>query len=251
MKIEWPKVSIIIPCYNYREYVLNTVESCLAQDYRGPFEVIVVDDASTDGSASEIDRKFHTQVRIIRLGVNRGYSAAKNEGIRKSTGDLIVTIDADDMLTIDSIRLRAEAFLNYPETLMVHALAWVIRGPGDMGYWIKRLYKIDYGRTKKIHAQTVMLRRSVHRDYGLYDEKLRSRSDNEMWHRLIDVAKIGDRIMALDVPVAFYRKHEFSMIEYRKKNPNYNTQQTTILEEQKALRLREGITRENTPYLKK
>lgn len=247
-----PKVSIVIPVFNYEDYVLNTIDSCLQQDYKGPIEIIVVDDASTDGSAAKINRFYRNHVRFIPLETNRGYSAAKNEGIRRSTGELIATIDADDMLTIDSIRARVNAFIEHPETLMVHALAWVIKGDGDLEYWMRRLYKISYGtKGAKIHAQSVMLRRSVYRDYGLYDEELRSRSDNEMWFRLIAVGRIGDRIRFLDQPVAFYRKHDLSMIQYRKKNPGYNNQQTTILENQKEMRLREGITKKNTLFLKK
>jgi glycosyltransferase involved in cell wall biosynthesis len=247
-----PKVSIIIPCYNYKDYVLNTLDSCMGQDYKGEYEVIVVDDASTDNSVMEIRRFYNTYVRLVALGRNVGYSAAKNEGIKRSSGDLITTIDADDMLTSDSLSMRVQEFISNPELLMVHAQAWVIKGPGDMAYWLKRLYKISHDtRTDKIHAQTVMVRRSVHRDYGLYDEKLRSRGDNELWHRLIDAAKIGDRIKFIKHPVAFYRKHDQSMVQYRKRNPSYNLQQTRILEEQKAKRLREGITRDNTLFLKK
>jgi glycosyltransferase involved in cell wall biosynthesis len=250
--VKKPSVSIIVPCYNYQEYVGNTLESCLAQDYGGPIETIVVDDASTDYSVTYILRYFRNHVKLVQLTQNRGYSHAKNEGIRRSSGELIVTIDADDMLTEDSISSRVDVFLAHPDTLMVHALAWVIKGGGDLGYWNKRLYKIHYStNAKKIHAQTVMLRRCVHRDYGLYEEKLRSRSDNEMWHRLIDAAKIGNRIKFLEHPVAFYRKHERSMVMYRKKNAPYNNEQTRILEEQKELRLREGITRNNTLFLKK
>lgn len=249
--MEYPMVSIIIPCFNYQQFVLDTIESCLYQKYSGPFEVIVVDDASTDSSVFKINHNFHKKVKLIQLFENKGYSTAKNEGIRKSRGDLIVTIDADDMLTGDSIAIRAEEFLKDENLLMVHALAWVIKGEGNLDYWVKRLYKLEYAsKRKKIHAQTVMLRRSVHRDYGLYDEKLRSRSDNEMWHRLINVAKIGDRIKFIEAPVAFYRKHEWSMIQFRKHCPPYNQEQTNILENQKALRSIEGITRKNTLFLK-
>lgn len=252
--MNYPMVSIIIPLFNYQDFVLDTIESCLYQKYQGEFEVIVVDDASTDSSVFKIGHFFHKHklLKLIQFFENKGYSAAKNEGIRKSRGDLIVTIDADDMLTEDSIAVRAEELIKNENLLMVHALAWTIKGEGGLDYWVKRLYKLEYeSKRKKIHAQTVMLRRSVHRDYGLYDEKLRSRSDNEMWRRLIDVAKIGDRIKFIEYPVAFYRKHNRSMVEFRKHCPPYNQEQTKILEAQKEMRLREGITRENTIFLKR
>lgn len=246
-----PKVSIIIPNFNYERYVLNCLESCLQQDYKGEIEVIVIDDKSADNSVMFINKHFGSRVKLIRKDINEGYSKAKNEGIAKSTGELITAIDADDMLTIDSISKRVEIFMSYPQIQLVHAQAYTIFGDGDYLYWFKRLRKIRVSSRKdKIHAQTVMVRREVHVKYGLYDERLRSRSDNEMWNRLRNVAGIERYFYFIEHPVAFYRKHDLSMIEYRKKNPRYNFDVTQRLEEQKALRLREGITSTNTRMLK-
>lgn len=249
---EYPKVSIIIPCYNYENYICNTLESCLAQDYKGKVEVIVVDDCSTDHSVMMVERHFKGQVRLLRLPQNMGYSTAKNEGIRVSTGEYITAIDADDMLTEDSVSVRSQFLFENPRYLLVYAQAYIIKGDGDLSYWKNRLYKIEVShREDKIHAQTVMVRREVYVNYGLYDEKLRSRSDNEMWNRLRNVANIGGSFYSLRHPVAYYRKHDRSMIQYRKKNPEYNDEVSRILEEQKNLRLMEGITKKNTRHLKK
>jgi glycosyltransferase involved in cell wall biosynthesis len=248
----YPKVSIIITLYNYQDYILNAIESCLEQDYKGEIEVIVVDDASTDSGRIQAQQTYGNKIKLLHLEVNKGYSVAKNEGIRASSGELITTIDADDMLTEDGISSRAQIFQCYPHVLVVHAQAWIINGEGDRYYWSKRFRKIAVSRrTNKVHAQTVMVRRSVYHDYGMYDERLRSRADNEMWWRLHSVANIGSGFYYLDRPVAFYRKHFGSMVEYRKKNPAYNLTVTRILEEQKALRLTQGITRENTRFLKR
>ena len=245
-----PKVSVIIPCYNYERFVCNAIESCLEQDYKGEIEVIIVDDASTDRSFAEMARLFAGRIKVKRLKHNKGYSYAKNEGIAMSTGDYIATLDADDMLTRDSISNRAE-MLKYKEILMVHANAYTIIGDGDIHYWEKRIYKLEAKPRRKIHAQTVMVKRQLHVQYGLYDEDLRSRSDNEMWHRLKAVAKIDHKIAHIDKPVAFYRKHENSMIEFRKKNKPYNTTVSNLLEDKKALRFAQGITDQNTRFLKK
>lgn len=247
-----PKVSIVITNYNYERYIGNAIESCLQQDYQGAIEVIVVDDRSSDNSVMFVNRHFGSKVKLIALKQNSGYSVAKNEGIAQSTGDLITTIDADDMMTIDSLKTRVEILTRFPQMMVVHAQAYTIFGDGDYLYWIKRLRKISVSkRTDKVHAQTVMVRREVYQKYGLYDEKLRSRADNEMWWRLRNVAKIGESFYYLEYPVAFYRKHELSMIEYRKRNPRYNFDVSQKLEQQKETRLREGITKANTRMLKK
>lgn len=249
-----PMVSIIIPCYNYRQYVGMAIETCMQQQYDGKFELIVVDDGSIDGSIQAC--KFYETVwckdkyKVIRLTGNHGYSFAKNEGIAASRGEYITCLDADDMMTIDSIQKRAEILDQRPDIMLVHAKAYVINANGNYEYWNNRIYKIDTSKSIKIQAQTVMVKREVYQKYGLYDELLRSRSDNEMWWRLRNVAHIEDRFYHLDQPVAFYRKHELSMVEYRKKNPLYNQEVTSILEQQKELRAKEGITDSNTRMLR-
>jgi hypothetical protein len=70
-----------------------------------------------------------------------------------------------------------------------------------------------------------------------------------MWNRLKYAARIENAFYFLEHPVAFYRKHPDSMIEYRKHSPAYNNEVTRLLEQQKEMRLREGITRENTVFL--
>jgi glycosyltransferase involved in cell wall biosynthesis len=82
----------------------SAIESALAQDYE-PKQVIVVDDGSTDDSANII-RSFGSATTAI-FGPNRGVSAARNRGIRESSGDWIVFLDADDILTPGTLRLRS------------------------------------------------------------------------------------------------------------------------------------------------
>jgi glycosyltransferase involved in cell wall biosynthesis len=255
-----PTVSIIIPVYNYQDYVLDAVYSCLIQKYDGKIEVIVVDDCSTDNSHAILSSKFHGKIKLLQTESNHGYSYAKNYGIRRSNGDVIVTLDADDMLTEDSIRIRAGYLARWRFVQMVHGKAYVIEGDGGYEYWKRRIYKLKPHKsgksTIKIHAQTTMIWRKVHLDYGLYDETLRSRSDNEMWQRLNLYGEVpGEpKIVAHHIeepPFAFYRRHDRSMIEFRKKNKLYNVDVTKKLREAIEMRRVHGITRNNTPWLKR
>lgn len=248
--MRYPDVSIIIPCYNYENYVIDAVYSCLQQDYLGKIEIIVVDDCSTDNSYLKLRNFYKDKVTILQTKINSGYSAAKNLGIRSSNGEYIATLDADDMLTKESIRVRAEYLESHPVIQFVHGLSYIIGEEGGYDYYIKRQGKLNIHKGKKIHAQTVMIRRMVYLMNGLYDETLRSRADNEMWYRLKYVQNLRDEKI-LDPPLAFYRKHPFSMVEYRKKNPVYNDIMTVRLEELKEMRFYQGVHRENTPWLKK
>jgi glycosyltransferase involved in cell wall biosynthesis len=212
--MKYPFVSVIIPLYNYTNYICDTIKSCYAQKYKGDMEVIVVDDKSTDGSLSNIKSRFHKRpLKIVQHLVNKGYSAAKNSGIRSSKGDLIVLIDADDMLTPDSIAIRAEYLMEHPDVDMVRGTVYCIDGFGGYDYYLKRMYKLRIYGKRKVQAQTTMLRRRVHLDFGLYDENLRSRSD--------------------------------------RRNPAYNNKVTELLERAKKMRREEGINKKNTPWLKK
>lgn len=94
-----PEVSVIVPEYNYGHFLSECLESILAQTFQS-FEIVVVDDASTDGSA-EVAAAFHDPwkgVRVLKHGHNRGTAATLNAGIRASFGKYIYIVSADDLL---------------------------------------------------------------------------------------------------------------------------------------------------------
>lgn len=94
------KVSIIIPVYNVSKYLRRCLDSIVNQNYED-YELILVDDGSTDGSSSICDEyhlKYPTKVKVIHQ-INSGVSASRNRGIEASSGKYIVFIDADDQLT--------------------------------------------------------------------------------------------------------------------------------------------------------
>jgi glycosyltransferase involved in cell wall biosynthesis len=89
------RFSVVCAAYNARDTVIHAVNSCLQQTYP-PYEVIVVDDGSTDGTAELLEETFGNSVRLIRLEKNSGPSAARNQGMDAATGDFIALQDADD-----------------------------------------------------------------------------------------------------------------------------------------------------------
>ena len=99
-------VSVVIPCYNARRFLSETLESALAQTY--PYiEIIVVDDGSTDGT-TELIRAYVDRVKA-EFGPNRGASAARNQGTTLAAGEFIQYLDADDLLVPDAIERRVAA----------------------------------------------------------------------------------------------------------------------------------------------
>ena len=97
-----PLVSVLIPCFNGRPFIAETLRSVMAQTYR-PLEVIVVDDGSTDGSGDEVLQ--FADVKLIRQE-NAGAAAARNAALAHSHGELIQYLDADDLLSPNKIALQ-------------------------------------------------------------------------------------------------------------------------------------------------
>ncbi len=240
-----PLISIIITVYNYQEFLAECLISCIEQMYPN-FEIIVVDDCSTDGSY-EVAEKFGHHVELFKTDKNRGYSHAKNVGIREAKGDFVSFIDADDMLLPDSLDVRMAEFEKNPKIDMVHARAWRWRE-------IDGMWQTDgYNKNAVIHAQTILIRRSVFERFGLFYEKLRSKADKEYTFRvgihrdsplpkLIKVKKIKDF-------VSLYRKHELAMHVVRKKNKKLNYRINKVFKKRIKQLKKEGVTRENTSFL--
>ena len=251
-----PLVSIVVPLYNYRKYIGYCIRSILNQTYNN-FELIVVDDCSTDNSFDRTKKyeKKDTRIKVIRLDKNHGYSKAKNEGIVLSRGEYIATLDADDMMTKTSLEFRIKNMLKY-NVEFVYANAYFVKD----NISLKSCYATNNHKINKsldlynIHAQSVMMHRDIYKKFGLYDENLRSRSDREMWWRLFGKKK-ADKIKVsnfyLDQCVAYYRYHRYSMWRKRKRNPEINNMVISKSEKAYVMRKKQGINKNNTRFLKK
>jgi glycosyltransferase involved in cell wall biosynthesis len=136
-----PTVSIIIPCYNKRAYVAAALESALAQTQ--PCEVIVVDDGSTDGSLDEIKR-FDERIRWV-TGPNRGGCAARNTGVKMSSGKYLQFLDADDILPPDKIACQIAALQDAPERAIATCPWSLLHDDGDLDAPDARPFWRGYG----------------------------------------------------------------------------------------------------------
>ncbi|WP_282073730.1 glycosyltransferase family 2 protein [Polaribacter atrinae] len=94
MNLNSPKVSIVIPCYNYKDYIEETVSSILNQNFKD-FEVIIVDDGS-NSETKDVLRKINNSKVTILEQENSGASNARNNGVKKALGQYILTLDSDD-----------------------------------------------------------------------------------------------------------------------------------------------------------
>lgn len=204
------KISVITTLFNYQKYIKSCIESVMKQNYHD-FEMIIVDDASQDGGADIVRGLLNNykNLRLIKLNRNYGYSTAKNVGIKESCGDLIVMLDADDMLLPGSLEMRKNVIDNGHD--LVHGYAFNLHGHKRSESELKGKWRScskDPLKWKYIHPQCVMLKKQIHNIIGMYDENLRCKSDREMWAR---ICNHGFNVKYINSPVALYRIHEKQM----------------------------------------
>lgn len=135
----YPKVAIIVPCWNEEKTVHGTVASLLALDYPSDkLEVIVVDDGSTDTTWSEILKyKDNARVRIFQKE-NGGKHTAVNFGIEHTDADLIGCLDADSFVMPDALKWMVDAFNNHPD-IMATAPSMIIHNPKNLLQYAQRV----------------------------------------------------------------------------------------------------------------
>jgi len=109
-------VSVVIPCYNQAHFLTQAIESVLQQTCRS-FEIVVVDDGSTDNTGDVAAR--YSEVRCVRQE-NRGLAAARNAGLRASQAPCLVFLDADDRLLPDALKIGVESLAAHPSCAFVY-----------------------------------------------------------------------------------------------------------------------------------
>jgi glycosyltransferase involved in cell wall biosynthesis len=185
-----PLVSVIIPLYNYEKYIENALKSVLSQSLTD-YEVVVVDDGSTDNSPRILGR-YNNQINIIRQE-NRGLSAARNKGIMCSAGEYIAFLDADDVWLRDKLQKQIEVLRRSPDLGMVGCGYHIIDSEGNVvkeveGFTFEN--SLELLEKWKIHnvpcgsGSGMIVRRGCFDSVGLFDESLESAEDRDMWFRI-------------------------------------------------------------------
>jgi GT2 family glycosyltransferase len=182
-----PFASVVIPNWNGAAYLPGCLDSMRSQSYRR-FEVLVVDDGSTDGSDRMVAERY-PEFRLVSLRSNRGFARAANEGIRAARGDLAVLLNNDAEADQDWLARLADAAVTHPEAgffackILLHDRREVIHSagdfygadgvPGNRGVWQRDEGQFD--REEYVTAAcgaASAWRRSLLDDVGLLDESL-------------------------------------------------------------------------------
>lgn len=184
---ENPLVSVVIPNYNHARFLGDAIRSVLNQDYRG-FEIVVVDDGSTDDSR-EVAAGFGDRIRYIHQ-TNAGLSAARNTGIRAAQGSLIGVLDADDMYEPMFLDTLVNALKSDPDADGVYCGYQFVDETNDLLPQVEnrpvssdKLYEALLDGNFLV-PESMFLRRTVYDEVGLFDEALRACEDWDVWLRV-------------------------------------------------------------------
>jgi glycosyltransferase involved in cell wall biosynthesis len=205
-----PAVSVIIPAYNQAGFLAGAIRSALAQDF-ADLEVIVVDDGSTDATRAVAENVADARVRYVHQE-NRGLSAARNTGIRLARGAFLTFLDSDDEFLGDKLTVLMAAFDENPRLGLVAGHAILVDDVGrPLNETFERALPADTSELllgNPLHVGSVLLRAEWQERVGLFDERLRSYEDWDLWLRL---ARAGCPMGSVSRPVSLYRFHREQM----------------------------------------
>ena len=203
-------VSIVIPCYNHTDFLKDCLNSLTTQTYSN-WEAIVVDDNSVDGEPEEVVKYFKDKrIKIVRHEENKGLAAARNTGFKLAQGNLLLSVDADDMLepgflhkVITAINESSDANCVFTDFQLFGTKnkRWCnqVKNPEAMtiAQWIP--------------GSGTLMRRTMWESAGGYCEASELRFGNEDWDFWLAAAAIN--INAVHIPEALYlyRQHPMSM----------------------------------------
>lgn len=175
-----PKVSVIIPAFNAAGFIRPTIDSILNQKFTD-FELILVDDGSTDGTFEFVKEVKDPRIKCFRKE-NGGQASARNFGLSKAGGDYIAYCDHDDRFKENHLRVLSDYLDRHPETGMVYSKAAWVDGAGKRwGEWGARFDRKRFEYFCLMIPSTAMHRRKCVEKAGGWDEAPALRNAYEDW----------------------------------------------------------------------
>lgn len=218
------KVSVIIPTYNYGRFLGEAIQSVLDQTLTD-FELIVVDDGSTDNTKEVVSSFKDSRIKYI-YQENCGVSAAQNTGIRASTGEYIAILGSDDKWFPENLELQVRMLDAHPDVGLVCSDGYLF--DDRTGATLGRMWHLNFpglnlrrasqqplrellSRGCFIRPQFTVMRRVIFGETGYFDESLRIGEDWELFIRITQRFTIE----CLDMPLGWRRKHGAALTAHR------------------------------------
>ncbi len=196
--IKKPTVTVLIASYNHEKYVADSLRSVLDQTYQD-FEVVVVDDGSSDGTAAEIRKISDPRIKQVFLNQNQGIVAAKTKGLSMASGRYIAILNSDDMFLSDKLEKQVAFLDSHPEVGAVLTQAHVIDDDGEPFLDRNHFYYDIFTQPNRTRQEwlhhffyrgnclcmpSAMIRRECYEVIGDPDKRLHQVPDLDLWVRM-------------------------------------------------------------------
>ena len=197
-----PYISVIIPAHNAERFIGRALRSVISQNYVEDFEIVVVNDASTDRTEFALEL-FNQDITILRNDTRLGLPGSLNRAIRAARGKYIVRVDADDYVTHDYLYIL-QRFLESNTHMDAIACDYLVVDDGEN--IIERRNCMDFPI-----GCGIMFRSAQLIDVGLYDDCLLMHEDRDLRARFLERYKIS----RVELPLYRYRRHTDNMTNDR------------------------------------
>lgn len=210
-------VSIVMPTYNAAKYIKETIDSIIAQTYE-KWELIVVDDCSTDNTVDMIHAYNDDRINLVKLSRNQGAAVARNTALENVTGEYIAFLDSDDLWDKDKLTKQL-TFMKENDYVFTSTDYAEINESGEKtGTVIKSHPKLDYeGVLKYCPGNSTVMYNA--KELGIFFiPDIKRRNDFVMW---LQVIKKANYVYGLPEALTYYRVREGSLSKDKKKLIKY------------------------------
>ena len=195
------KISVIIPTFNRRKTLRRAIESVRNQSL-SPFEILIIDDGSNDGTKEWVKESFQ-DIKYIYQN-NQGVSSARNKGIKYAYGDWIAFLDSDDEWLPSKLYEQVKAIGSNPEIKFFHTNEIWIRNGVRVNQMKKHKKYGGYIFEKcldicRVSPSSVLIKKEIFDDIGTFDESLRVCEDYDLWLRITSKYPV----VFLDIPLIY------------------------------------------------
>ncbi len=201
-----PPITVVMPVHNRRQRIERAVVSVLAQQHRD-FELIVVDDASTDGTAEAVEAVRDPRIKVLRQPHNMGANAARNRGVDAAQGDIICFLDSDDEFLPGKLAYVSRYFADNPDVDFLIDSSEMVRGESLIlrrNPVLTESAEVEaaiYARRLSKSTPALNVRRAALLKVGKFDESLRRRQDMDL------AVRLAREVRSATTDAILWRKH--------------------------------------------